>query len=747
MNWYDFYKNFHNIDYLLFGAGFAFTVLGIFLFIFFKQKKQWFKGTDYILLEVFIIAMGLLAWFDLIMIVFADPNSGVLYRYIFYLIAFLALFEFGKRNIIGNKYRFLFVGYVLALLIIIKLNYFELIYYFAFISMFVAGVGFRVKRKKENIQFKYYKQVNVMLIALSFGLLIVASYIFVNSETYSGYLYLIIHLLIWAYTLIAIALVTQIYLHIANLDPLEYQIRRIRINIVKLTIIAIVIVYIAGFFIVNYLGQKQYAIEKEHILHDIDIATIGLDGKDIQMLSGKSEDVGSVTYKEIENKMEEIQTKFTNAENVYFMIYRNGTLLNGIKTISDWTYVDSYGDKVGRTAAISNVLEKGETVIEDSPNKLTAYAPIKLSNNEIVAILAIDFDVNPMINNIHYERFRGISIVFIAFLLVLAVSGIHFIRLREKAWRTNQLTILSSIEDIVGIFEKNGKLLYANKAANKLIADNNNKNIQSYSLYDFFSEKDKAKLRNIINSFNEDKTVYLELNLVDSNGCQIPIYCSISYLDYVHNDTLFVITAMDRSEQKKREEDMHAHYQNTLSLLATVVDAKDGYTARHSINVAKYAKAIATELNLSDELIKEVETAALVHDIGKIGIHDSMLKKEGALTENEWLEMKKHPEYGKLILEKAGETFEKYIPYVYHHHERYDGKGYPTGMKEPSLLISIISVADALDAMTSDRSYRKGLSLEIAKNELIKNAGIQFHPKVVEALISIIEREGNNFIK
>jgi len=747
LNWNSFYKNFHNIDYLLFGVGFAFIVLGILLLIFFKQKKRWFKGTYYILFEVFIIAMGILAWLDLIMIVFDESYFLSQFRNLFYIIAFLSLFEFGKRNIFGDKFRFLFVAYFVSLLLIIKLDYFNLIYYYAFISMILAGIGLSIRLKKENLQFKYQKLMNAIFIALSFSLLIVISYNYSEIEPFSGYLNLLIHLLIWAYTFIGIVLITRIYLHLANRDPLEYQIRRIRINIVKLTIIALLVVFIAGFFMVNYLGQKQYAKEKEHILHDIDIATIGLDSTDIKALSGEKGEMGGSTYSRIENNLKEIQIKFYNAENVYFILYKNGTLMNGIKTISDWSYIDNYGDKINRTAIIDGVIETGEPIVEDSRNKLTAYAPIKVSNNELVAILAIDFNVDPIINSIHFERFRGISVIFIAFLIVLATSGIHFIRLRERAWRSNQARILSSIEDIVGIFERDGKFLSANKAANKLIEHNANKNIQNYSLYDFFNQKDSAKLQNIINNLNKDKASYIELNIIDSKGNSIPIYCSISYLDYERNDALFVFTAMDRSEQKKREEEMHAHYQNTLSLLATVVDAKDGYTARHSINVAKYARAIATELNLSDEIIKEVETAALVHDIGKIGIHDSMLKKEGSLTDNEWNEMRKHPEYGKLILEKAGETFEKYIPYVYHHHERYDGKGYPTGMKQPSLLISIISVADALDAMTSDRSYRKGMPVEIAKNELMKQAGTQFHPQVVEAVVSILDREGHDLIK
>jgi len=196
---------------------------------------------------------------------------------------------------------------------------------------------------------------------------------------------------------------------------------------------------------------------------------------------------------------------------------------------------------------------------------------------------------------------------------------------------------------------------------------------------------------------------------------------------------------MNISEQKMREEDIKTNFKNFLSLIATVIDAKDGYTALHSANVARYAKIIAAELGFSDEKIKEIETAAFVHDIGKVGIPDSVLKKKDKLSAVEWEEMKKHPEYGKLILEKAGETFKHLIPYVYYHHERYDGKGYPTGMKKPPIPISIILVADAFDAMTSDRSYRKALPIEKAKEELLKHSGTQFHPEVVKAFLQAID--------
>ena len=161
--------------------------------------------------------------------------------------------------------------------------------------------------------------------------------------------------------------------------------------------------------------------------------------------------------------------------------------------------------------------------------------------------------------------------------------------------------------------------------------------------------------------------------------------------------------------------------------------------------MAKYAKAIAREIGLTEEKILEIETAAFIHDIGKIGIPDRVLNKNGPLTDSEWLEMRKHPEYGKEILEKADNTFKELIPYVYLHHERYDGKGYPKGIKNTMIPIAIISVADAFDAMTSNRSYRKRMTVADAKEEIVKNSGTQFHPEVVKALINILEGDTELF--
>jgi diguanylate cyclase (GGDEF)-like protein/PAS domain S-box-containing protein len=170
--------------------------------------------------------------------------------------------------------------------------------------------------------------------------------------------------------------------------------------------------------------------------------------------------------------------------------------------------------------------------------------------------------------------------------------------------------------------------------------------------------------------------------------------------------------------------------------------AKNKREERHSSRVSEYCEGIAKEMKKSAVFVQEMKTAGWLHDIGKIAISDNILDKPGALTEEEWKEIRKHPEIAYRILNSVHE-FTELSEHILHHHERYDGKGYPKGIKGEaiSLHARIIAVADAYDAMTSDRTYRKALSLGQAKQQLIENSGTQFDPSVVAAFLKILEDE------
>ena len=172
--------------------------------------------------------------------------------------------------------------------------------------------------------------------------------------------------------------------------------------------------------------------------------------------------------------------------------------------------------------------------------------------------------------------------------------------------------------------------------------------------------------------------------------------------------------------------------------LANALDARDGYTAGHSKRVSDLSCTIAMEMKQSELDIERLRVGALLHDIGKIGIPDSVLQHPGKLTIEEFRTIKKHPLIGRRILQGV-QGFAKYLPAIELHHENWDGSGYPkrqSGQETP-LDARIIHGADAYDAMTSDRAYRKGMTHTQAMDQLSEHAGTQFDPDVVSALFAI----------
>jgi len=188
--------------------------------------------------------------------------------------------------------------------------------------------------------------------------------------------------------------------------------------------------------------------------------------------------------------------------------------------------------------------------------------------------------------------------------------------------------------------------------------------------------------------------------------------------------------------------EQHQDYINTIIALASAIDARDPYTYQHSNNVTKYAVRIAKEMKLPSKMIEDIKYASLLHDVGKIGIRDDVLMKPGKLTDEEFLQIKNHPIKGEEIIKSL--PFLKGIGRIMrHHHERFDGKGYPDGIKGKDIELSarILKIADFFDAITTDRPYRKAFSLEEAKNELIKNKGVELDPNLTDCFLEILEKE------
>jgi len=184
--------------------------------------------------------------------------------------------------------------------------------------------------------------------------------------------------------------------------------------------------------------------------------------------------------------------------------------------------------------------------------------------------------------------------------------------------------------------------------------------------------------------------------------------------------------------------DLKELFYTTIKSISSALDAKDAYTHGHSLRVTLYSLMLAKEMGIKEDLMEEIETAGLLHDIGKIGVPESILCKPGKLTDEEYEIMKTHPGQGKKMLIGI-KKLKAVSDWLSSHHERWDGNGYPNGLRgeEIPLTARIIAVADTYDAMTSSRSYRQALSHEFAVEEIKRCTGSQFDPAVAQAFLRI----------
>lgn len=198
----------------------------------------------------------------------------------------------------------------------------------------------------------------------------------------------------------------------------------------------------------------------------------------------------------------------------------------------------------------------------------------------------------------------------------------------------------------------------------------------------------------------------------------------------------------DSLRVKQLEEELSAQRNAIICSFNQLLDLKDLGTGVHSTRLAEWGMRVAQELNLSEAALRDVEIAALLHDIGKIGVPDSILNKPGRLTNAEYDLMKKHPEFGWAVL-RLFPGFEQVSLFILHHHESFNGSGYPAGLSANEIPVGsrIVSVIDAFDAMVSDRPYRRGLPVEEAVRRLHMDSGTQFDADVVRCFVGIASQE------
>ena len=258
------------------------------------------------------------------------------------------------------------------------------------------------------------------------------------------------------------------------------------------------------------------------------------------------------------------------------------------------------------------------------------------------------------------------------------------------------------------------------------------------------------------------KELIIKTSPIIEDGCLIGVIHSSIDVTQESNRELLDVYASIITEMKSRElrsrngkdaffnmlEDINESYEELedlflklIRVMVNALDAKSPWTKGHSERVSMYAEAIALEMNIDQDNIKNIKLAGMLHDIGKIGTSDYLLDKPGALTKDEFIQIKKHPAQGARIL-KDIKQLRNIIPFIKYHHEKIDGTGYPSNISGEKIPLGakILHVADSFDSMTSDRPYRTSPGLEFALNELNTHKGKQFDPDVVEAFIKILNR-------
>lgn len=239
----------------------------------------------------------------------------------------------------------------------------------------------------------------------------------------------------------------------------------------------------------------------------------------------------------------------------------------------------------------------------------------------------------------------------------------------------------------------------------------------------------------VVNSMNQVSTIkYPEIN----NN----LFLILQNNNSNFSETSTIKTFINQNNYSKKSEDSYIYAINNI------VESKDKYTKGHSDRVSEYSVLIGKKLNLNDKDLKLLRVGGLFHDIGKIGIPSSILKKPSKLTDTEFSIIKKHPIIGAEIL-KFAEIFSDIIPIVKYHHERFDGTGYPEKLRENNIpyLARITAIADSYDAMSSKRTYRNALSKEDIRNEFIKNAGLQFDKELSNVFIDILDNNYESILK
>jgi PAS domain S-box/uncharacterized domain HDIG len=369
------------------------------------------------------------------------------------------------------------------------------------------------------------------------------------------------------------------------------------------------------------------------------------------------------------------------------------------------------------------------------------------SNTTYLTVILVGVLSTLLINSISKVIFLAPSIVATVLLVINNVKEISRIKSQylEASKRVENIEnfnnrILEKSPNGVIVIDANGVIEYVNCSTGQILGSTETvglnilelNTIKNSNLYGAIKDAFNGKS---VNLKHEEYTSYTSGETKILNLCIFPDKSSGSgTVEQV------VILLVDVTEEFKLKEKVERTYLDTIEALASLVDARDPYTGQHSKNVSKYTTMICSKLDLPQHEKERIILSASFHDIGKVGVGDNVLNKAGKLTDEEYDIMKKHPSIGADIISKI-QGFEDIDEMIRYHHERWDGRGYPSKLKENEIPYGslIIAIADTYDAITSDRVYRKGLGKDKAIQILKEEKGKQFNAELVDVFLSIIE--------
>lgn len=245
----------------------------------------------------------------------------------------------------------------------------------------------------------------------------------------------------------------------------------------------------------------------------------------------------------------------------------------------------------------------------------------------------------------------------------------------------------------------------------------------------------------LMNQIQQNGFYQLKYDYLEGNGEILNLVGNCRLINY-HGKESILINIKDVTKEVRAIEEKNQTFEGILKVLSKAIDYRDHYTERHSERVKEYAVKLAEELKLPESLVEEIRIGSMLHDLGKVGIPDVIMQKKGLLTKEEYEKIKEHPLIGHRIIEPIQVPTNMKVVILFHH-ERWDGKGYPLGIKDEEIPLParIVAIADAFDAMTSNRVYRKALSWEKALQEIEGCGGTQFDPHLSRVFVQMMQRE------